>query len=119
MSKYIETLVGEKGTLIQIEIFDEAVSMVGGGDIVKASPLTADLVEKAKSAFHKALDTIRVIASDIGTSVDKIANRPDKLEFSFSLKIDANANAIVAKIGSEAQFEVKLTWDLTQTVSHE
>ncbi len=119
MPKYIETLVGKEGDIIQIEIFEETISIVGGGDIVKASTLTEDLVEKAKSAFNKALNTIRIIASDIGTSVNKIENRPDKLEFSFALKIDADANAFIAKIGTEAQFEVKLTWELTQNTSHE
>lgn len=43
--------------------------------------------------------------------MDALADPPTQLEVEFGLKFDADANAIVAKAGTEAGFTVTLMWE--------
>ena len=44
-------------------------------------------------------------------TVKKLSDPPDEVEVSFGLKLDAEAGAVVAKAGTEASINVKLTWE--------
>ncbi len=39
-----------------------------------------------------------------------MTRRPDELEITFGVKLDAQMGAVIARTGVEGQLEVKLTW---------
>jgi Trypsin-co-occurring domain 1 len=109
MSRYIETRVGTEGTVL-IEISDELVESAAGGEVVKATPIE-EVAVRAQTAFNRALDITQTMASAFVEKVKGLKDSPDQIEFSFGLKIDAGASALVAKTNSEAQFIVKVKWN--------
>jgi len=109
MSRYVETLVGESD-FIMIEVSDEAALPLTQGDVVKASLSLDEISERAQGAFNRVLDITRQIASESSKVLRKLTDPPDKIELSFGLKLDADAGTFLARAGTEAQFEVTLTW---------
>lgn len=39
-----------------------------------------------------------------------MTERPDEVEITFGVKVDAEVGAIIAKTGLQGQFEIKLKW---------
>lgn len=113
MSKYIETLIGNEGH-IQIEVSDEEVIPLTRGDVVKASLSLDEISERAKSSFSRAIEVTRMLASEFRDKLRELNDPPDEVELGFGLKLDASADVLVAKTGTEAQFVVKLMWKSTK-----
>jgi hypothetical protein len=110
MSNYIETSVGDQA-IIQIEVSDKRVESLSYGTVEKATPLSLDqMAEKARDALNLAFENIRTLANEFGKKFIKLSETPEEMTLSFGIKIDASANAFVAKAGSEAQFQVTITW---------
>jgi hypothetical protein len=72
-----------------------------------------DLRERSAKAVENAMGTIQGMSSKVVTSVKKVkaAERPTKVEVSFGIKLTAEGDALVAKIGGEASVTVTLTWE--------
>ena len=68
-----------------------------------------DLAGKSAKALDKAMDTIRHMAKRMTDTVDKIVDKPSKVELEFGLKLDAEAGALLSKVGGEANINVTLT----------
>lgn len=109
MSRYVETLVGEDDFIL-IEVSDEVALSLTQGDVVKASLSLDEVSERAKGAFNRVLETTRQIASESSRVLRKLTDPPDEIELCFGLKLDANAGTLLTRAGTEAQFEVTLTW---------
>jgi hypothetical protein len=109
MSKYVETLIGDLGS-VQIEISEEMVVSHAQGDVVKASPSLEDISRRAKSAFSKALEITQMMANEFGNKLKELAESPNEVELTFGLKVDASASTLIAKAGTEGQFQVTLKW---------
>ncbi len=71
-----------------------------------------DMTEKSAQALDKAMSTIREMGQLVSETVKSInvADRPNKVELEFGLKLDAEAGALVAKASAESSFKVVLTW---------
>lgn len=71
-----------------------------------------DLAEKSAEALNKAMGTIREMADRVvGTIQDiKPTERPVQVEVEFGLTLDAEAGALIAKVSTQASFNVKLVW---------
>lgn len=110
MSRYIEAMIGESGSIL-IEVSDQTVLSLDSADVVKASPPSVkEVTEKARSAFSQVLLTTRSLAKEFSENLKGISNPPDEVELEFGLKIDAAAGTLIAQAGAEANFIVKFKW---------
>jgi len=109
MSKYVETLVGDNGSIL-IELSDDLNVSQMQPDVVKASPSIEQITEKAKYAFNKVIQQTQIMAKEFSEKIKDMEKTPEEIEMSFSIKLDASANTIIAKAGSEAQFYVTFKW---------
>jgi hypothetical protein len=68
-------------------------------------PVRADqVVAQVRQAVRPAVETARVVLERVSEL------RPAEVEVKFGVKVDGTANWLVAKVASEANFEVTLTW---------
>ncbi len=66
--------------------------------------------EKARKTFEAALDKVRPAAAAIIGKLHSLHDPPDEIEVEFGLKMSAEAGAVVASSGLEANYTVKLIW---------
>ncbi|GCE31105.1 hypothetical protein KDA_65890 [Dictyobacter alpinus] len=73
---------------------------------------TRGVPQQAQDLFTKAMGLIQLCAEQVSTSVANITEkaRPHSFEVQFSVKIDAEVGAVLAKSSSEAQLQVTLMW---------
>jgi hypothetical protein len=73
----------------------------------------SDLREKSAKAIENAMGTIRGMAAKVLDSIKKIkvSERPTKVEVSFGIKMTAEGEAMIAKVGAETAMTVTLTWE--------
>lgn len=88
--------------LVEVEVPPEAgmVPAARGGEIV----------QRAGQSFEAALDKIRPAAQAIIHKLRALHDPPDEVEVEFGLKMSAEAGAILAAAGAEANYKVTLTW---------
>jgi hypothetical protein len=70
----------------------------------------AQILEKSAMAVDSVMTTINSMARRVIATVNDVAEPPAEVSVEFSIKVDAEAGAIIAKAGSEASFQVRLTW---------
>jgi hypothetical protein len=68
------------------------------------------IITKAQMTFERAIDNIKPVASTIISKLRSLGDKPDEVEVSFGIKMNAEAGAIVASAGLEANYLVKLKW---------
>ncbi len=66
--------------------------------------------EKARQSFEAALDKVRPAAQAIIKKLRSLHDPPDEIEVEFGLKMSAEAGALIAAAGVEANYKVTLTW---------
>ena len=73
----------------------------------------AALAEQSRKALDAAMNTIHGMARRVNDTISqiKLAERPTTVEVEFGLKLTADAGVLVATAGTEASFNVKLTWE--------
>ena len=76
---------------------------------------TRGIPQQAQELFTKAMGLIHLCAEQVSESVAHISDkaRPEAFEVQFSVKIDAEVGAVLAKSSSEAQLAVTLKWGKT------
>jgi NTP-dependent ternary system trypsin peptidase co-occuring protein len=109
MKRYIEFPL-EDGTTILVEV-DEPED-----GIVKASR-GGEIVAKAQQTFENAMEKVKPAASAIINKLRGLSDAPDEVEVQFGLKMSAEAGAIVAAVGMEANYTVTLKWKKEETIS--
>ena len=72
--------------------------------------ISEGLPQKAQQTFEVALDKIRPAATTIIKNLRALHDPPDEIEVEFGLKMSADAGAIIAAAGIEANYKVTLTW---------
>lgn len=93
---------------------------------LKPSPLTSSiedisnttpeqLAQKSAKAMEQALGAVQTVARRLSATLNAIADSPDerpltKVEMTFGLKLDTEANVFITSAGLQATMEVKLTW---------
>lgn len=92
-----------KGSLL-VEV-DEPQTM--GLQRISADDL-GDKITDASESFEEAIDSVLEHAKQVLDSLEKLL--PSEAEIEFGIKLTAQAGAILAKAGGEANFSVKLTW---------
>jgi len=72
-----------------------------------------DLRERSAKAVENAMGTIRAMSEKVVGSLKqiKVSERPTKVEVEFGIKLNAEGDALVAKVGAETAVTVTLTWE--------
>ncbi len=71
----------------------------------------ARLAEQAQQSFERAIDQIRPAADALLTSLTNTAHAPDEVTVEFAIQLSAEAGAVIASLGSTANFKVALKWN--------
>lgn len=95
----------EDGGVILVEV--EAPEAPGMVPVARGA---AGVTQKASQTFEAALDKIRPAAQAVIAKLRTLHDPPDEIEVEFGLKLSAEAGAIVAAAGAEANYKVTLTW---------
>ncbi len=69
-----------------------------------------DVVTKTEERLERVLGSIGPTVSGIVSELREVSSWPDDIEVEFSIGISADANAIIARTGGEANFRVLLRW---------
>jgi len=90
------------GSSVLVEVAPPpGVSRVGRHDTV---------LQDARLSFEKALTGVRDAASAALGQFQSMGHRPDQIEITFGVKLDAKLGAIIAETGVQGALEIKLTW---------
>lgn len=85
------------------------VEETGSEGLVKASK-PAEIISKASQSFEEALEKVKPAASSIIKKIRALQDQPDEIEVEFGLKLSADAGAVVASAGVDANYKVTLKW---------
>jgi hypothetical protein len=66
--------------------------------------------KKAKISFEEAFSTVKPTIQAITAQIEGLSVKPNIVEVGFGLTMKANAGAVIASAGVEANVNVKLTW---------
>jgi hypothetical protein len=77
---------------------------------VKLAGPQGRLIEAAQLSFANALTGVRDAASTALDQFRGMAHKPDEIEIKFSLQVDAEAGAIIARTGVTGNIEVTIKW---------
>jgi Trypsin-co-occurring domain 1 len=78
--------------------------------VQKVARKPEELAQASAEAMDRAMDTVRAMAERTKKAVESLDAKPDDIEVTFGIKLTAEAGALIAKVGGEAQLEVKLAW---------
>ena len=106
MTHYVQTVTKDNAS-VRIEVEDTSKPTPG----FSRPSAPADVsTEAAREAYSQTLDTIRVCANGLIDTIQGLEAPPSTASIDFSIKIDAEAGALVAKSRDEGQFRVSLSW---------
>jgi hypothetical protein len=94
----------EDGTSMIVEIEEP-----DQGGLVKASRVD-DVIVKAQQTLEKSLEKVKPAAQVVIQQLRKLHDTPDEIQVAFGLKLSADAGAILASAGAEANYTVTLKW---------
>ena len=65
-----------------------------------------------KNLIRDAVEGIQACAEEVAAGIEEIKEkmRPDEVEASLAFKLNAEAGAVITKLGGEAQLQIKLLW---------
>ncbi len=108
MKRLIEfSLEDGESMLIEVESDDEGGGLVPASRGMRGGPSVA---EKATMSFQEAMDKVKPAAEVIIKKLRSLSDQPDEVEVEFGLKLTAEAGAVLAAAGIEANYTVKLKW---------
>jgi hypothetical protein len=108
MKKIIEYRT-ESGESILLECSADIDSDKAGMKNVAGFRQGIEIVESSETSINSALNTVSKFGGLIIEELKKI--KPNKAEVEFGFKINAKGNFIVASGETEANFNIKLTWE--------
>lgn len=80
-----------------------------GGRIMRGGAGT-EAITTAAATFESALGPVRSAAEGILNQLRSLAQPPDEVQVEFGVKMGAAAGAMIAKVSTEANFKINLTW---------
>jgi hypothetical protein len=95
----------EEGGLILVEV-DLPESE---GRLVRAAG-SEDLIVKAASSFENAMGSIKPLANAVVSKLQNLNYPPDEIGVEFGMSFKADGNAILTRVGADANFKVSLKW---------
>jgi len=105
MKRLIEFPLDHGGSiLVEVDVDENEQD----GIVPAARP--GEVVARAAQSFEAALGNIKPAASAIIAKLRSLSDAPDEVQVEFGLKLSAEAGAIVAAAGAEANYTVTLKW---------
>ncbi len=104
MKRLVEFPLVSGGSIV-VEV-DEPDSESG---VVRAAR-PGEIAARAARTFEDALEPIKPAAGAIVAKLRSLSDPPDEMEVEFGLKMTAEASAVVAAAGVEANYKVTLKW---------
>jgi len=104
--------------LIEFPLADATFLLVEVDEPDSTDPLVraarpSEVVTRAQQTFEEALEKVKPAASIIIQKLRSLHDSPDEIEVEFGLKLTAEAGAVVATAGVEANYKVTLKWQKT------
>jgi len=103
VSDIIQTTGSPEDNIVMFEIS-------GQGNLRSSGFNPPELATKSVQALGQAMGTIQTLANRTTETINKLPNKPSAFELEFSIKIDAEAGAIVSKMSNEGNLKVRLVW---------
>lgn len=102
--------------LVEIDATLDDSSEIG---VVKAGleDKAEEVVNAVQVKFEDALEVVRYNARAFARKVKDLPDPPDEMELGFGLKATGEGVFVVAKVGVEANYNIKLTWKKNATES--
>jgi hypothetical protein len=94
----------DTGGTVELEIVDDPTSPMMRG------AMSQPVIEKAVGSFETALARVKPVAMALVQQLASGMQGITSAKVKFGLKFNAEAGAIIASAGSEANFEIELTW---------
>jgi hypothetical protein len=94
----------EDGTTMLVEVEEP-----DQGGLVKASR-SDDVIARAHQTLEKSLEKVKPAAQFVIQKLRELHDSPDEVQVSFGLKLSAEAGAVLASGGVEANYLVTLKW---------
>jgi len=88
-------------------IYLEMAEKEGESGLVKAA---RGLPEESTESFESAINSLSPIANAIISKLTRVSNPPDEAVVEFGLTLKADAGVVITRIGTEADFNVRLKW---------
>jgi CDP-glycerol glycerophosphotransferase (TagB/SpsB family) len=106
MTRLVSIPLGEGGdVLLEVAGEDErGFERVGRGE---------DAVKRATETVQDALRQLRPAAQAMFEQFRAMSNPPDKISLQFGIKVTGEAQLVIAKAASEANFQVSMEWQGT------
>ena len=106
MEKFIEFPTADgRSVLVQ-------VSANSGGPVTRGGHGSA-VFERAQRTFEDAVGQIQPAVQAVIDQLVSLTRRPSEVSVEFGLVLHAEAGAVIAQTGANANFTVKLTWQDT------
>ncbi|MBN1954093.1 MAG: hypothetical protein JW900_03480 [Anaerolineae bacterium] len=110
-----ETIVEQHGKepliLVEFDALPEGVEYAAKSPHgIRSAFSPQELAQRSTRAIDSAMNAIHHVAQRVTQTVDRIAEKPSRIEVQFGLKLDADAGAYIARAGAEAGFTVTLVW---------
>ena len=99
----------ESGATVVVEVADVAAdgSATRGlhpGRVVERA------AEHARRTFEEAVASVQPAAQSLISGLRNFADRPDEVQVEFGLGLHSEVGAFIAAVGTEANFNITLTW---------
>jgi hypothetical protein len=95
----------DDGSSILVEVDEPETE----GTVRAARP--GEVAETARQTFEGALEKIKPAAIAIISKLRDVSDPPDQIGVEFGIKLNANAGAVIASAGVEANYKVTLSWN--------
>ncbi len=104
MTKLVRFDAGDGATVL-IEVEE-----VASGDIKPVAKKPGELAAQARQTLNEAIDGIAPMIRTLKRQLNAMTDPEDEVEVKFGVKLSGEIDAVVAKMGGEATYEVTLKW---------
>ena len=103
MERYVEFPTADgRSVLVQVSTdFDGPVTRGGR---------SGEMIQRAQRTFEDAVGRIQPAVQAVIDQLGSLAHRPSEVSVEFALVLHAEAGAVIAQTGANANFTVRLTW---------
>ena len=104
MEGFVQYPLEEGGSiLVEVDVLESE------GRLIKAGS-SGDLTLKATTSFENAVGSIKPLANAVVSKLQNLNYPPDEIGVEFGMSFKADGNAILTRVGADANFKVSLSW---------
>jgi len=92
----------------ETEILVEILSAEDGYDTYRGP--AERVAAKAQKSFDATLDSLKLVTQKVVNKLTEIKNSPDEVTLELGIKINAEADVVLTKVGGETHMNLTLKW---------